>query len=66
MRFLSNKCQDVAAGGSTLDGCTIATKLRDVKIRLGDVDPHADVGLIALAPLEDTVAAPVRRDRLYR
>ncbi|KAL2009623.1 hypothetical protein VTN00DRAFT_5430 [Thermoascus crustaceus] len=66
LAFLSNKCQDVAAGGSTLDGCTRATTLRDIRIRLGDIDPHADVGLIALAPLEDTVVAPVRRDRLYR
>lgn len=69
LAMLDNRCGDIAVGGSTLDGATKAALLKNVRVRLGDVRPQEEVGLIALAgPLgseTSTKVAMVQKGRLY-
>ena len=57
------------SGGSGMDGATRARFLRKLPVQLGDVEPTADTGYIAMRSLEsekDGLQARIRRDRRYR
>ncbi|KAF2190449.1 hypothetical protein K469DRAFT_746947 [Zopfia rhizophila CBS 207.26] len=58
---------EIPAGGCTLDDNERSRLLRDVKVRLGDVEPGADVGRIAVASVGSGRGAVgrIRRKRLY-
>lgn len=63
---MDNKCNNVASGGSTLDSMERARLLKDVEIKLGDVEPAAADGCIALvAPLDGAIVGALGRDRMY-
>lgn len=63
---MDNKCNNVASGGSTLDSMERARLLKDVEIKLGDVEPAAADGCIALvAPLDGAIVGTLGRDRMY-
>jgi len=51
--------------GSSLDGAERARRLANVRVRLGDVAPHRDIGHIAIRSTEDGVASKLERGRLY-
>lgn len=48
MTTLDNRCAGAAQGGSTLDGTDRARRLRDLPIRICDVNPAGESGRIAL------------------
>ncbi|KAJ3546305.1 hypothetical protein NM208_g2074 [Fusarium decemcellulare] len=63
--MLDNRCEKVM-GSSVLHGEDKMTKMKDVRIMLGDVEPHAEIGRIALAaPLENSVVGRVQKDKFY-
>ncbi|KKA24995.1 hypothetical protein T310_0976 [Rasamsonia emersonii CBS 393.64] len=69
LAMLDNRCGDIAVGGSTLDGATKAALLKNVRVRLGDVRPQEEVGLIALAgPLgsETSTKVAMMEDATHR
>jgi hypothetical protein len=67
LAMLDNRCEEVSVGGSTISGDKKATALRNVNVRLGDVEPWAEVGNIALAgPVEKSLVDEVRGNRLYK
>jgi hypothetical protein len=51
--------------GSSLDGAKRARRLVYVRVRLGDVAPHRDIGHIAIRSIEDGVASKLEHGRLY-
>jgi hypothetical protein len=54
-------------GNSAWNGWERAGKMRNVKVRLGDIRPGSDIGQIGLGgPLDTTVVSEVRAGRLYR
>jgi hypothetical protein len=51
-------------GGANLDGMERASLLKELRVRLGNVDEGpGDVGRLAFGRVEDT--KPVRRNRFY-
>ncbi|KAK6851896.1 hypothetical protein PG995_012021 [Apiospora arundinis] len=63
---LDNQCNDIASGGSALDGIERARLLKRVGIKLGDVEPSSTVGRIALvAELNDRPVGKLERRRAY-
>ncbi|XXG97391.1 hypothetical protein Hte_003692 [Hypoxylon texense] len=63
---LDNRCENLAKGGSMLDGLERARLLKQVGIRLGDVEPSLPAGRLALAaPLQDMPVGQVERWRMY-
>ncbi|KAK8007425.1 hypothetical protein PG989_001415 [Apiospora arundinis] len=63
---LDNQCNDIASGGSALDGIERARLLKRVSIKLGDVEPSSTVGRIALvAELNDRPVGKLERRRAY-
>ncbi|RFU25800.1 hypothetical protein B7463_g10535, partial [Scytalidium lignicola] len=64
--MLANKCQQLE-GNSSWSGVQRAVTLKNVKMRLGDINPGQEVGRIALAaPLENVAVTRVQKGRLYR
>jgi len=54
------------AGGSTLDGWEKARQLKNVTVKLGDVQPYSSIGHIALAPSDGSMEIGfLKRGRLY-
>jgi hypothetical protein len=57
---------DAVAGGNTLDGWEKARALKNVIVKLGDVQPYGNVGHIALAASDGTIEiGSLRKGRLY-
>jgi hypothetical protein len=57
---------DAVAGGNTLDGWEKARALKNVIVKLGDVQPYRNVGHIALAASDGTIEiGSLRKGRLY-
>ena len=57
---------DAVAGGNTLDGWEKARALKNVIVKLGDVQPYRNVGHIALAASDGTTEiGSLRKGRLY-
>ncbi|KAI0486371.1 hypothetical protein F4859DRAFT_528139 [Xylaria cf. heliscus] len=64
---LDNRCEDVAIGGSTLDGIERARLLKHVPVRMADVNPGGVHGRLALSGLgNDSLIRNVERSRLYQ
>lgn len=63
---LDNRCGGIATGGSTLDGIERARLLKHVSVRIGDVNPGARHGRLALsASVDGDVVENVERSRFY-
>jgi hypothetical protein len=54
-----------AYAGSSLDGDARARLMKEVKVRLGDVEPDREVGHIALADVGSVQVERLRKGRLY-
>ncbi|KAJ4324360.1 hypothetical protein N0V84_003921 [Fusarium piperis] len=64
--MLDNRCDGIKHS-SFMAGDEKMAKMQDVKVMLGDVEPHAEIGRIALTvPMEDVVVGKVQRDKFYR
>ncbi|KAH8805205.1 hypothetical protein F5884DRAFT_442661 [Xylogone sp. PMI_703] len=63
---LANRTQELE-GNSAWSGVQRAVALRNVRMRLGDINPGQEVGRIALAaPLENATVTRVQKGRYYR
>jgi hypothetical protein len=51
--------------GSSLDGAERARRLAHVRVRLGDVTPHRDIGHIAIGSMGNGVVSKLEHGRLY-
>jgi hypothetical protein len=51
--------------GSTLDGSERARRLGHIRVRLGDVAGHRDIGHIAIRSMKDGVVSKLEHGRLY-
>ncbi|KAI0452723.1 hypothetical protein F5B21DRAFT_321457 [Xylaria acuta] len=64
---LDNRCEDIAIGGSTLDGIERARLLKHVPVRMVDVNPGGVHGRLALSgPGNDSLIGNVERSRLHQ
>lgn len=62
----NNKYANLPGTKSTDSGDVVAKQYRSVKVRLGDVQPDANVGHIAVAtPSSDTLVNRLQRSRMY-
>ncbi|UPL00858.1 hypothetical protein LCI18_011792 [Fusarium solani-melongenae] len=63
--MLDNRCEDIKQS-SFMSGDDKMAKMKEVKVMLGDVEPHAEIGRIALAaPMEDVVVGKVQKGKFY-
>ncbi|KAJ4218912.1 hypothetical protein NW759_008065 [Fusarium solani] len=63
--MLDNRC-DKVLDSSFMSGDDKMAKMKEVKVMLGDVEPHAEIGRIALAaPMEDVVVGKVQKGKFY-
>ncbi|KAI8669601.1 hypothetical protein NCS57_00775400 [Fusarium keratoplasticum] len=63
--MLDNRCEDTKHS-SFMSGDDKMAKMKKVKVMLGDVEPHAEIGRIALAaPMEDVVVGKVQKGKFY-
>ncbi|RMJ14189.1 hypothetical protein CDV36_006143 [Fusarium kuroshium] len=63
--MLDNRCDDIKHS-SFMSGDDKMAKMKEVKVMLGDVEPHAEIGRIALAaPMEDVVVGKVQKGKFY-
>ncbi|RSL61730.1 hypothetical protein CEP54_006127 [Fusarium duplospermum] len=63
--MLDNRCDDIKHS-SFMSGDDKMAKMKEVTVILGDVEPHAEVGRIALAaPMEDVVVGKVQKGKFY-
>ncbi|KAL6363097.1 hypothetical protein LRP88_02501 [Fusarium phalaenopsidis] len=63
--MLDNRCDDIKHS-SFMSGDDKMSKMKEVKVMLGDVEPHAEIGRIALAaPMEDVVVGKVQKGKFY-
>jgi hypothetical protein len=53
------------AAGSSLDGSERARRLGHIRVQLGDVAGHRDIGHIAIRSIKDDVASKLGHGRLY-
>ncbi|RSM06854.1 hypothetical protein CEP52_005528 [Fusarium oligoseptatum] len=63
--MLDNRCDDIKHS-SFMSGEDKMAKMKEVRVMLGDVEPHAEIGRIALAaPMEDVVVGKVQKGKFY-
>ncbi|KAJ4157655.1 hypothetical protein NW754_009301 [Fusarium falciforme] len=63
--MLGNRCDDIKHS-SFMSGDDKMAKMKEVRVMLGDVEPHAEIGRIALAaPMEDVVVGKVQKGKFY-
>ncbi|KAL2686927.1 hypothetical protein Neosp_004472 [[Neocosmospora] mangrovei] len=63
--MLDNRCDNIK-NSSFMSGDDKMAKIKNVKVMLGDVEPHAEIGRIALAALmEDVVVGKVQKGKFY-
>lgn len=63
--MLDNRCDNIK-NSSFMSGDDKMAKMKEVKVMLGDVEPHAEIGRIALAaPMEDVAVGKVQKGKFY-
>jgi len=56
---------DEGMNGGVLDGLERTRQMGEVTVKVGDVRPMENIGLVAFASLDETVVGTLRQGRMY-